>query len=75
MVDGVEVIMSAEEEAALRAEWVVNQAQVAIDVKKNQIATLEAQVTPRRIREALISGNNTFIEGIEAQITTLRNQL
>lgn len=40
-----------------------------------QIADLEAQITPRRIREALVSGDNTFILSIESQITALRASL
>ena len=75
MVDGVEVILTEEEEAALRAEWAVNQAQAAIDAKKRQIASLEKQITPRRIREALLSNDKSFIQDIDNQITTLRNQL
>lgn len=37
-----------------------------------QIASLEAQITPRRVREALLSGDHTFIQSIEVQITALR---
>ena len=39
------------------------------------IADLEASVTPRRLREAVISGDKSFIEGVENQISTLRNSL
>ena len=40
-----------------------------------QIIDLESKVTHRRIREALLSGDHSFIESIEAQIAALRNQL
>lgn len=40
-----------------------------------QIIALESQITPRRIREALLSGDHSFIESIEAQIAALRSQL
>ena len=40
-----------------------------------QIAALEVQVTPRRIREALLSGDYSFIQGVDAQIAALRAQL
>lgn len=40
-----------------------------------QIASLEAQITPRRVREALLSGDHTFIQNIEAQISALRGTL
>lgn len=39
-----------------------------------QIAALEAQVTPRRLREAAL-GDMAFIADIEAQISTLRSTL
>lgn len=42
-------------------------------VKLRQIEELEALVTPRRYREALLSGDHSFIESIEAQIEVLRN--
>ena len=43
----------------------------------NQIAELEAQITPRRMREALIGNVQalTFIEGIESEIELLRATL
>lgn len=40
-----------------------------------QIYLLEKQITKRRIREAIISGDASFIENIENQIETLRSQL
>lgn len=42
---------------------------------KAQIAALEATITPRRLREALVSGSMLFIRDIEEQITALRAQL
>ena len=47
----------------------------AEDATKLQIIALESQITPRRIREALLSGDHSFIESIEAQIAALRSQL
>lgn len=48
-----------------------------IDKKSNdaidkQIVDLESTVTARRIREAILTGDKTFIAGIDAQIATLR---
>lgn len=40
-----------------------------------QIAVLEAQITPRRIREALLSGDMSFIAELDVQIAQLRQQL
>lgn len=45
------------------------------DVIRRQIAELESQQTDRRIREAILSGDHSFIESIEAQIAELRKQL
>ena len=47
----------------------------AHDLIRLQIIALESQITPRRIREALLSGDHSFIESIESQIAVLRNQL
>ena len=40
-----------------------------------QIEELEKQITPRRYREAILSGDNSFIESIETQVQVLREQL
>lgn len=50
-------------------------APTAAELIRQQIAELESQQTPRRIREALLSGDHSFIESIEAQIAALRTQL
>ena len=43
--------------------------------KLQQIAELESQITPRRYREAIVSGDHSFIEGIELQIEAIRATL
>lgn len=40
-----------------------------------QIAAVEATITQRRLREALLSGDHTFIEAADAQIANLRKGL
>ncbi|OXE36897.1 MAG: hypothetical protein CGW95_04750 [Phenylobacterium zucineum] len=40
-----------------------------------QIAELETQITPRRLREAILLGDSSFISSIEAQIEVLRATL
>lgn len=42
---------------------------------KSQIAKLEASITPRRLREAITSGDYTFIIDIESEIQNLRSKL
>jgi hypothetical protein len=75
MVNGEQVLLTEEEETALRAEWAANSLRAAKDKIKGQIQNLENQITPRRIREAIVTQDYTFIEGIEEQIQTLRAQL
>lgn len=41
----------------------------------SQIATLEASITQRRQREAILGTDNGWLAGIEAQIAALRAQL
>lgn len=50
---------------------------VAVDgpTVQQQIDTLERSITPRRLREAVLTGDHTFITGVEAQIVALRAQL
>ena len=41
----------------------------------DKIAELEAKVTPRRLREAALSGDTTFITDIDKQISVLRGEI
>jgi hypothetical protein len=65
-------IPTAEDLAVCEAAVIAKQSKAA---KLAQIAELEAQLTPRRIREAVLSGDNTFIAGIDAQIAAIRATL
>ena len=47
----------------------------ADDLIKQHIVELEAQQTPRRIREAVLGVDGGWLAGIEAQIEALRSQL
>lgn len=44
-------------------------------IVRGQILALEATVTQRRVREALLSGDHSFIEGVDEQIAALRATL
>lgn len=59
----------------LSACQVLVEAEQAKDSILKQIADLEAQITPRRLREAVITADYTFIQSIESQIVLLRQQL
>ena len=67
-IDGVTAEMSLERVAEWRA--ITNPPKTVVQ----QISELESQITPRRIREAIL-GDNGWLAGIESQIQTLRNQL
>lgn len=41
----------------------------------NKISELEQSVTPRRLREAIITGDKAFIENVDHEIETLRKGL
>lgn len=43
--------------------------------KLDQIVALESSISPRRLREAVLSGDTSFIESIEQQILEIRNTL
>lgn len=45
------------------------------DAIRAEIAKLEASLTPRRLREALLSGEHDAIAAIDQQIAKLREQL
>ena len=42
---------------------------------KRQIKELEVQITERRVREAIINNDSSFLTGINTQIEALRTQL
>jgi hypothetical protein len=71
--DFVNVPMPTEQDLAdAEAEIVALEARNSL---LKAIESLEASITPRRVREALISGDKSFIEGVEAQIVALRGSL
>ena len=65
--------------AALEAQKAANALETAEVQRKlgiqKQITDLEATITNRRIREAQMTGDMTFISGVDAQIAVLRGQL
>lgn len=65
-------IPTAEDLAACEAAVLAKQAKAE---KLAQIAALEAQVTSRILREAVLSGDNSFIADIDAQIAAIRATL
>ena len=70
---------TAEEEA----EWDAREAQAAAEAPAreakvatiNQIATLEASITNRRIREAIRGSGKQWMDSVDDQIAALRAQL
>ena len=45
------------------------------EAKLKQIADLEASLTPRRMREALLSGDHSLVQDVENKIQTIRETL
>lgn len=71
MVDGVEVVMSAEEEAEIRAQW--DRPPTAAEFNapiKAQIAALDA----KRIRP-LAEGDSAYLDMLNTKIVALRATL
>lgn len=44
-------------------------------VVRRKIVELEASVTQRRLRDAILSGDLSFVEGVDAKIAQLRDEL
>ena len=59
----------------LHALVAVLKAKNSKEAKLAQIAELEAQITNRRLREAVLSGDNSFIANIDAQIAAIRGSI
>ena len=49
--------------------------EIAKDAIRKQIAELEASITPRRMREAIMSGDYSWIENVDLEIEILRGEL
>lgn len=72
---GINVEMTAEEIAIREAEEATHlTAQPRLDILA-KIANLEAQQTPRRIREHLLNPADPFLADLDAQISSLRASL
>jgi hypothetical protein len=60
-------------------QWATEQALFALEqpkiLIKSKIAALEASITPRRQREAILAIDTTWLADVELQIGQLRQQL
>ena len=75
MVDGVLVDLSdAEIDACVAAEnaWEAGASERAV---KQKILELEVEITPRRIREAILGTDSEWLKNKEAEIATERSKL
>jgi hypothetical protein len=64
-----------EEIAAAAAQHEATKVEMAIFEIQNQIRSLEATVTPRRLRDAILGTDNGWLANVETQIDALRAQL
>lgn len=70
-----EVVLSNEVETQIRAHWAATDAAAPRLAILKQIANLELQQTPRRIRDAIKGVDNGWLVNLETQISALRAQL
>ncbi len=75
LVNGELVDLTPEEEAQREANYIAEQAQAEKNRILSDIYALEASVTPRRQREAILSIDTTWLADVELQIGQLRQQL
>lgn len=66
------VVPLTDDEIALKETQAV---ELQKQIVRERIVTLEAEITPRRIREHLLGAGGTFIQDVEAEIANLRSQL
>lgn len=71
LLDGVPTYYSEQELEERKAQELVYEKYTIID----QIIDLEANITPRRLREAILGTDNNWLQNINEQIKILRKQL
>lgn len=67
--------MTSEEEAIIVSKNAPTAEEIRTYQLRKKIAELEATVTPRRLRDAILSGDSSFILDVDAQIQALREEL
>ncbi len=72
---GVQVLMTADEEAAHLAEQAANAAALPRLTLLAQIAALEQTQTSRRLRERALDPTDSFLSTLDSQIRALRAKL
>lgn len=75
LVNGELVDLTPEEEAQREADYLAEQAHIEANRVLNEIIALEATITPRRTREAILGTDNGWLADIELKIQELRGKL
>ena len=75
LVNGELIDLTPEEETALENSILSSQAQIEANRVLNEIIALEATITPRRTREAILGTDNGWLVAQDAAIAALRAQL
>jgi hypothetical protein len=70
-----DILLTAAEEIVRDAEETAFAKELPKTEIKAKIATLEATITPRRTREAILAIDTTWLADVEIQIGQLRQQL
>jgi hypothetical protein len=74
-VNGIDVQLTPEEEAARDAEEAAFAALTPVRIIMSTISSLEADITPRRIREAVFGTDGGWLSAQEALIAIERAKL
>jgi len=76
LVNGKEITLTAEEEAEVHTRRAASLAEAPKREAKEAINTLEASLTPRRLREAILTDEGkVWLQDTDNQITELRKQI
>lgn len=75
LVNGELIDLTPEEEAQREANYIADQAQIESKRVLNEILALEASITPRRTREAILGIDNGWLAAQDAAIAALRAKL
>jgi hypothetical protein len=75
IIDGQEVPLTEEEVAEFHAKEAAAEREAQKVSVINQIKALEAQITPRRLREAILGTDKGWLQNVDSQLAALRHQL
>jgi activator of 2-hydroxyglutaryl-CoA dehydratase len=75
LVNGVLLDLTPEEEAQREIDYLTNQTQIEKNQVLNEIKAIEAMITSRRTREAILGIDSGWLAEQDIKISALREQL